>query len=1198
MLPAIGEPPTATHRRAWGRRWRRQIEAVRRDVDRYQSSTHDRRRVLVNLPTWPGLDYWRSPKPVPERPERLGDGYAFVMVSLPNVDAVPVRHGLTAWLGLLDGVVIDGGIVVEDAQGGSEAAAPVEAWCSRHRLPGVAKRLPWRFDTKTTFSRGPFWRWAYQRWALVVGADLGRTLGLLAQESWPSQSRGSRDGWALGLPGWGRRRPRPDRQTPQWYARSHRPVLRFAQLGQRGLNVTFDPSPPWWNPDTEASEPTGQWNDDGSAYHGRFVELIAAAGTFDGADTDALGDHLDAWGLPRVDPHAVRTDEAGVEHIVDVLNTQYQLAVVVDAEAAAWGTEVRGLVSSGTLAERTYTAMGISAPLAKYKLPRKEFEHWRHASHGGWVTADITGQLPPAADLDIRSAYPVFGHHLGWSEHMTAASVRTRRRTRDARRFFAQNPAEIRAAGKRAETLCEWGCTRLVLSARGASSPVTVVNDHDRSRDHLVVHPVEAERYDCTFWDAIAAVALDGEVRFDVLDAVQVIPVGREDGLSSAPVPGGRIQPETALLDLVRQRDRYKAQPDDDLTARQRATQLREFTNSFVYGNHARFDERPGEDERPGPLCWPPFAASLTAVVRCHVACLEADVRKRGGAVICRDTDGAMVTASPHGDETITLDDGRTVRTLSYNALDELLAEWDGLAVGGRPFWKVQRDTDDAPTEAVSFGSKRYALCQRDGSGRVHVVSSTASNLGYEPPPTMAGRGGDGFPDWCTEVARAHSQRVADGALALGPLAWEADDPADEFPAFERWYPATPDRAATLPEALGARPFTKVVTMPVRFWFGDDDSDDEASDADDARRLVTLDWGGDLSDWRDRPWYEMRSGRRVARRVTTDAGDRSAAVVVQSLGAVARRWANPSSRPPLPECIVVDPLLVRGVGRAAGHFYGDTPQAIFTEVDDAAVLAFCAQHLGRDFVAEATGVPVDTVKKWTRHQPRATTATKALAGLRANGWTLPRLVDAARAAEGDRCAACGERPRRQRSPFCSKCANLYRELCRPRCAWPACTEPVRRRGARCATHQREHDRLRKRRTRGAPVDRPCATEGGCPYGDTVIGRRRFCRRCAADRKMAAERERRDRRDREHGWCKGRHVRAVFPDQADDWYLCEDCLAEERLAKEAAEPESLCEACGKWPTGPFSKLCGTCEWQRNEEAAAATTAEFTRRMARR
>jgi hypothetical protein len=289
------------------------------------------------------------------------------------------------------------------------------------------------------------------------------------------------------------------------------------------------------------------------------------------------------------------------------------------------------------------------------------------------------------------------------------------------------------------------------------------------------------------------------------------------------------------------------------------------------------------------------------------------------------------------------------------------------------------------------------------------------------------------------------------------------------------------------------------------------------------------------SDEGDPDWPHLSSGRRVTGRITTDAGDRSAAVVVESLGVVARRWANPSSWPPLPECMVVDPLLVRGVGRAAGRFYGNTPQATFVEVDDAAVLSFAVQHLGRGFVAEATGVSVDTVKKWTRHQPRAKTVTKALAGLRANGWTLPRLVDAARAAQGDRCAGCGEGPRRRRSRFCcDECANLCRELWRPSCAWPDSMESVRRRGARCATHQREHNRLRMRRTRGASMERPCATEGGCPYDQTVIGRRRFCRRCAADRKMAAERERRDRQDRERGWCKGRHVRAVFPVSTDDW----------------------------------------------------------------
>jgi hypothetical protein len=51
--------------------------------------------------------------------------------------------------------VLDGGIVVNDglARRDPNAAASVEAWCRRHRLPGAAKLRSWRFDTVRMFCR-------------------------------------------------------------------------------------------------------------------------------------------------------------------------------------------------------------------------------------------------------------------------------------------------------------------------------------------------------------------------------------------------------------------------------------------------------------------------------------------------------------------------------------------------------------------------------------------------------------------------------------------------------------------------------------------------------------------------------------------------------------------------------------------------------------------------------------------------------------------------------------------------------------------------------------------------------------------------------------------------------------------------------------------------------------------------------------
>jgi hypothetical protein len=738
-------------------------------ADRAEPSTHRAERRLVNVAAWPGRAGWYPPTAPPE-PKRLADGFALVLVAAPELGAVPERLGLAGWWLVHQGLILAGGLVCDDELAVRDPAryAALEEWCQRRVLPTAAGYVPWRLVDCSTLGREILRRWGYRARCLVAGIELGHAFALLADWSWTASRPGFSDGWGLGLPGFGVRGTRRD--AARWLPDTGMPVaLYVAQRGVRGSSLRWGkPRPPFKGEmpaqdgresrKVRGDEGWGAFEPDGRAYAGRFADLVASAFAFDGIDSDDVIDHADAWGIEPIEPRAVRPDAEGAEHVAELLDASRRLLVALDDEAAEWGIALEDLSSPATVARRTLQRMGVTAPLAKLTTSDEELDAWRATNYGGWVTADIVDRLLPAADLDVRNCYPRLACHLGWWPHVRARRMRRRCVSRRWRDFFARPGREVRAAMRDPATWRRGGCTRMVVRAWGASLPCKDVGEHDRSRDRLVVGPLFAERWDCTWLDLVAAVALDGEARFEILEAVELVPEGHQAGLRPVEVCGIRLDPDAdPILELVRRRDEAKAVGDE-----RRAAMLRVFNNALVYGLFGEFDPTPDGGERPGSWCWPPLSAIVAAAGRCVLALLEADVRDRGSAIVARDTDGGIVLASPEGGE-VDLGDGRLDRVLSWAELDELLASWNALAIDGGEFWSVERGTPEAPLQAISWGPKRYALVQHDAYGTVRVVASTEFALGVEPPPTMRARNPDGGHEWATEVARVEAQAAEGG---------------------------------------------------------------------------------------------------------------------------------------------------------------------------------------------------------------------------------------------------------------------------------------------------------------------------------------------------------------------------------------------------------------------------------------------------
>jgi len=379
------------------------------------------------------------------------------------------------------------------------------------------------------------------------------------------------------------------------------------------------------------------------------------------------------------------------------------------------------------------------------------------------------------------------------------------------------------------------------------------------------------------------------------------------------------------------------------------------------------------------------------------------------GFVAARDTDGLLLVASPEGG-LVELPSGRIVHALSWEEVDEVLSRFDRLDpfAEGQPFWTTMRDTDDEPLWGVVWGAKRYVLLLFAPGARCRVATSTEHVLGaFAPPPGLLGRNAEGKHRWTEDVARTHAIVVfVDGGNGVIPdFSWESMN--EGFPAVLRVSLSGPDVLAQMPPAMGLRPFARVVEAEVL----------QTGDTRRDPRPVAPDPGDDLGGWRELPWYDARSSQPIS--VTTDPTEIDS-VVLETLRSKSVEWVRPRE-PRGSFGVIVDPLLLRDVGRAGGAFSDGSPQTLWSDVNGAAVLMRAAIALGAPRTAELAGLAESTARFIAAgRSPSIATVRQALAGLtrRLGPDPLPRLLDLI---EKRTCAypRCDAAPRR-RSQTCSE----------------------------------------------------------------------------------------------------------------------------------------------------------------------------------
>jgi hypothetical protein len=919
-----------------------------------------------------------SAKPSRRQPfDRLGDRSGLILVVAAERYASEERFGLGAFLSITEQSVHGAGLVVPDDLP-KRAVEALQAWCASHFVNTPAGPRPWEclalsdlFDYRT----GVFTRRVYCGAGWFITADLGRTLGLVAEvptagTEW-GVPRGNfwRGGIKLHLPTWAEPDQREGRGGVLDPVSPHRPPLRIKTAGAHGYFAQFARAP--------GGPGTGKRNPDGTAYRGRFLDVVQAAYVFDGVDSGDLGDHLEAFGFDRLDlPAAVTLDAEGAEQIAGLVEAVRSLVIVLDEEASKWFTtsgdrargygrvDLGGLVSPAGLAAEIPRKAGMTPPLLKFRVPTDlELSCWIAAHRGGWLSAEMAGKgLFPAADVDVHSAYPAFAALLGWWRLKLAAQLRRQDKTEELRTLCAEVAAGDVSAFFDRRTWRHFGFTICEVVCDGEPWPVEAP-DESYPQGHSGVRTVRCPvPLPFTWPDVVLAALLSGRVPH-IVSATRLVPVGRQPNPRDRyPLYDGLVLgiDDDPAVALVRLRDKAKERGDVRLAA-----QLRVVVNTLCYGNPVRLDlgyrqegRRRVVTETAAEWTFPPIAATVTAASRLALGVAEKLLDPYDLIVASKDTDGLLLRCTPD----------------QWPALDQVLARFDALDPfgTGQPFWKVQREQEGRSLHGLVIGVKRYVLATLDDAGDLlEVVEATEHALGGSvvDPPRMAGHDAEGHRRWTRAVAAVAVRREiarSRGTSLVVPLwPWEdADEPP--FPSIGRVQATTPETLTTIRRRIGVRPFGLFLEGHTR----------RSGDT----TPVALDPGTDLAGYQSLEWREGDG---------TPAHD--VADTLDNLGGKAHRWLRPRPLDDTSEVVVV-PELIRRVGKAGGVIEAeivgpdvDTSgvRAVYDEGDAADYLARRSDEIGPRAFARTARISRDAAQRLKDGKPvRAATMRQALRNLR------------------------------------------------------------------------------------------------------------------------------------------------------------------------------------------------------------------------
>jgi hypothetical protein len=639
--------------------------------------------------------------------------------------------------------------------------------------PGFASRL--RLAPLSWWLEERLFRYGYAHRdrCSVVGFNLLFDLGRLARYWAPAKGR-FRGGYSLAF--WGRY----DAEG-KWHDRKYRGRLRLRAIDPR--RTLFQ----WATRERNDPDP-----DRGPGRFVDLRTLTFALTDRSHTLESACAAFGDPYGKANVAYDTLITPELLEYALEDVRHTGtlYRNCLAELARHPGVGLEPHRLYSPATVGTRYLEAMGLGRPLVKFTRLTGEQLGWddpptierarkptipideprgdldprllgwsMSAFYGGRAEARIVRTSVPVCLVDFTAMYPSVNALLGTWSLLRAARLQTNEVTAEVRALIADA-----ALFKRCLTPELWqtlGFTLVELDADGAILPIRAQYDAVGVDFGIGVNPFT---YRGRLWyalpDVVAAALLRraGETpasTMRVQRAIRLLPVGTQTGLLPVQLRGGEmIDPavDDPFVRMVEERHRVLRDTSLDEQERGRLERFLKITaNATAYGVFARFDRRergapveltafgPDEEpfaalsetpEDPGPFCFPPIAAAITAGARLMLALLERLVTDAGGQYAFCDTDSMAILASPRG-STIsceTADGTNRVRALPWRDVRAILARFDQL----NPYdptlvpssWRVEAESLSRPLHCYAISAKCYCLYRASSDGTPQIVAA------------------------------------------------------------------------------------------------------------------------------------------------------------------------------------------------------------------------------------------------------------------------------------------------------------------------------------------------------------------------------------------------------------------------------------------------------------------------------------------
>jgi hypothetical protein len=624
----------------------------------------------------------------------------------------------------------------------------------------------------------------------VVGFNLLFDLGRLARYWAPGQS-GNRGGFSIGFVG-------EFNAEGKWKDRRYHARLLLRSIDPRRTLISWS--------SREKHDP------DPDRGRGRFVDLRTLAyaltdqpHTLESACT-AFGD---PYTKAEVD-YATLTPELVRYALEDVRHSGllYRNCLAELTRHTGIELEPHLLYSPATVGARYLEAMSVRRPLIKFTNLTGEELGWDQpgtkrpkippdarrgdldprllgwsmsAFYGGRAEARIVRTPVPVCLVDFTSMYPAVNALLDTWPLLRADRLETIDATLEARELLTA--PDLLGRCLTPEFWAAMGVTLIQVEPRRDVLPVRAGYDPATDDFGIGVNPFS---YEGALWyalpDLIAAALLNPITENAkpasprVTRAVRLVTAGDQPDLQWVQLRGGvTIDPynEDPFIRMIEERHRVL---DDLILPREERDRVERFlkitANATAYGVLARFDRQErstdvgltvfGPDEQPtvgssptpedpGPFCFPPIAAAITAGARLMLALLERLVTDAGGTYAFCDTDSMAIVTTPRG-TTIpcTTATGSTVRALAWRDVRQILHRFDHL----NPFdpalvrspWGVEAESLNRPLHCYAISAKRYCLYRTSNDGTPEIVA--ASDRGDASDEERVTEGENLLEDW------------------------------------------------------------------------------------------------------------------------------------------------------------------------------------------------------------------------------------------------------------------------------------------------------------------------------------------------------------------------------------------------------------------------------------------------------------------